>query len=98
MWFVLTRLQLRRLFPLEACMKPLVVVENGEAGPSFTSPDEADVALIDSSVGNGRLPTDDGDIESLHAERNGTAIFLRILSLLWLLSATVWSGRWLKAC
>ena len=28
--------------------------------------------------------------------RNGTAIFLRILSLLWLLSATVWSGRWLK--
>ena len=39
-------------------LKPLVVVENGEAGPSFTSPDEA---LIDSSVGDGRLPTDDDE-------------------------------------
>ena len=41
-------------------LKPLVV-ENGEAGPSFTSPDEADAALIDSSVGDGRLPTDDDE-------------------------------------
>ena len=42
-------------------LKPLVVVENGEVGPSFTSPDEADVALIDSSVGDGRLPTNDDE-------------------------------------
>ena len=42
-------------------LKPLVVVENGEAGPSLTSPDEADVALIDSFVGDGRLPTDDDE-------------------------------------
>ena len=42
-------------------LKPLVVVENGEAGPSFTSPDEADVALIDSPVGDGRLATDDDE-------------------------------------